>query len=224
MRVLVVEDDQAIRNFLKVSLEKEHFAVDTAEEGKNASYLARTNDYDIVVLDNILPGKTGGEICADIRASGKTMPILMLSVRADVNSKVSMLQAGADDYVAKPFSFDEVLARVKVLLRRPKQIVQDVLSLDTLVLDTRTQTVSRDGHQVYLTRKEFTLLEYFMRNIDSVLSRGMLVEHVWDMALDPFSNTIEAHMVSLRKKIDTNKKKKLIHTVPGRGYKMALLG
>ncbi len=222
MRILIVEDEKDIRDFVAKSLRAESFAVDTAPDGEKGSFLARTNDYDLVILDNIMPKKSGLQVCQEIRADGKTVPILILSVKSETNTKVDLLNAGADDYLTKPFSLDELLARVRALLRRPKQIENEVLKIDDLVVDVNRQTVQRAGQDIYLTRKEFALLVYLLKNQGLVLSRGMIMEHVWDMTADPFSNTIESHILSLRRKIDSQGKKKLIHTVPGRGYKIDL--
>lgn len=220
MRILIVEDEQKIAKFVKKSLEAESFAVDVAEDGEKGSFLGRTNDYDLIILDNLLPKKNGLEVCKEIRNAGKNIPILMLSVKSGTNTKVDLLNAGCDDYLVKPFSLEELLARIRALLRRPPNIVGDVLKVDNLTLDTKKHKVQRDGKDVYLTRKEFMLLEYLMRNKGVVLSRGMLLEHVWDMSVDPFSNTIESHIASLRKKIDSSHKRPLIKTVPGIGYKI----
>lgn len=222
MRILLVEDEKEIRDFLKPSLEAEFFSVDVAEDGDKGSFAARTTDYDLIILDNILPKKNGMQVCQDIRKNGKTVPIIMLSVKSDTATKVELLNAGADDYLNKPFSFDELLARVRALMRRPKEIAREVLALDDLTVNTKTCSVTRGKKDVYLTRKEFMLLEYLLRNKGNVLSRGMILEHVWDMDADPFSNTIESHILSLRRKIDIAGGKKLIHTVPGRGYKIDL--
>jgi DNA-binding response OmpR family regulator len=220
MRILIIEDSKEITNFLKLSLEGEQFVVDVAEDGEKGSFWARTNDYDLIILDNILPKKTGLEVCEEIRKSGKTMPIIVLSVRSETLTKIQLLNAGADDYLIKPFSFEELLARIRALLRRPKVIESEILQIDDLTLDTKKCLVKRGKKEIYLTRKEFMLLEYLLKNSGSVLSRGMIMEHVWDMNVDPFSNTIESHILSLRRKIDLPGKKKLIHTVSGRGYKI----
>ncbi|NIQ14771.1 MAG: response regulator [Candidatus Dadabacteria bacterium] len=222
MRALVVEDEKDIRNFLKTSLSAEHFAVDTAEDGEKGSYLARINDYDVILLDNVLPKKTGLEICKDIRRSGNGVPIIMLSVKYRTQTKVDLLNAGADDYLIKPFSLDELLARIRALLRRPKQIESEIIQIYDLILDSNKQTVTRAGKEIELTRKEFSLLQYLMKNQGTVLSRGMILEHVWDMNADPFSNTIESHIMSLRRKIKSEGSKELIRTVKGRGYKIDL--
>jgi len=223
MKILVVEDEKEIRNFLRRSLEAECFVVDAAEDGERGSFMARTNDYDVVVLDNIMPKKNGLKVCEEIRADGKNTPILVLSVKSEVTSKVDLLNAGADDYLTKPFSLDELMARVKALLRRPKQLKQEILTMDNLMLDVNKHTVTRGKKEIYLTRKEFTLLKYFLMNPGTPLSRSMIMEHVWDMSADPFSNTIEAHVASLRRKIDDRGEIRLIHTLPGRGYKMELI-
>lgn len=220
MRILVVEDEPKIAHFLKKGLEAEYFVVDVATDGEQGSYLARTNEYDCVVLDNILPRKTGMEVCREIREHGFTMPIIVLSVKTEIDIKIDFLHAGADDYMSKPFSLDELIARINALLRRPHEIEEEVYEIENLVVDNTRHTVVIDDQDVYLTKKEFMLLVYMLRNRGIVLSRGKIMEHVWDMNADPFSNTIESHILSLRKKIDKNTKTKLIHTVPGRGYKL----
>jgi len=220
MRILVVEDEQRISRFLKDSLEAEYFAVDVAEDGERGSYFARTNDYDLVVLDNMLPKKDGLQVCREIRAAGKTMPILVVSVKTGTEDKVDLLNAGADDYLAKPFVLEELLARIRALLRRPASLESDELVAEDLTLDVKTGTVRRADKEIYLTRKEFMLLQYLMRNQGLVVSRGMILEHVWDMSVDIFSNTIESHILSLRKKIGDMGRERLIQTVPGRGYRI----
>lgn len=220
MRVLVIEDEEKISRFIRDSLEAEFFAVDVAEDGERGSYYARTNDYDIVILDMMLPKKDGRQVCQEIRESGKTIPILVVSVKTSAMDKVDVLNDGADDYLAKPFILEELLARIRALLRRPSQIESDVLTVSDVVLDTRSGTVTRSEVSLSLTRKEYMLLHYFMRNEGIVLSRGMILEHVWDMSVDIFSNTIESHILSLRKKLNDMGKERLIQTVSGRGYKM----
>lgn len=215
-----MEDEKDINNFIKVSLEAECFAVDSAEDGEAGSYLARTNDYDIIILDNMLPKKNGVEIIKEIRKEGKTVPVIMLSVRSETTTKVDLLNSGADDYLTKPFSFQELLARIRALLRRPKNIEKDIINIEDLTVDYVKHKVKRAKEEIYLTKKEFMLLEYLLRNKGTVLSRGMILEHVWDMNADPFSNTVESHILNLRKKIDLPDKNKLIHTIPGRGYKI----
>jgi two-component system, OmpR family, copper resistance phosphate regulon response regulator CusR len=222
MRILIVEDEKEIRDFLKLGLESEYFAVDIAEDGEKGSYMARSNDYDLIILDNIMPRKTGREVVQELREDGKTTPIIMLSIQSETMNKVDLLNNGADDYLTKPFSFEELLARMNALLRRPKSINTEILTLDSLTVDCRKHKVFRNGCEVYLTKKEFMLLEYLLRHKGTVLSRGKIIEHVWDMNADPFSNTIESHILSLRKKVDLENETKLIHNVPSRGYKIDL--
>src|SRR5258708_4980037 len=188
MRILLVEDEKPIFEFLKPALEAELFSVDLAEDGELGSSLARTNHYDLVILDYLLPKKNGLEVCLEIRKKGKTMPIIVLSVKSETVTKVQFLNAGADDYLSKPFSLDELIARIRALLRRPKNIEEELLSLDNLTLDRKKLTVVRGGNNISLTRKEYMLLEYLLQNKGAVLSRGMIMEHVWDMSVDPFSN------------------------------------
>lgn len=220
MRALVIDDERGVRETLAENLRTRCFAVDTAEDGTEGSYLARTNVYDIIILDNMLPEKNGLTVCEEIRSIGRTTPILVLSVLSDAWRKVDLLNAGADDYMIKPFSFEELMARIRALLRRPTVMEGDIITVDTLTIDTKQQTVKREETGIYLTRKEYMLLEYLMRNRGSVLSRAMIMEHVWDMTSDPFSNTIESHILSLRRKVDKPHQRKLIHTVPGRGYRI----
>ena len=222
MRILLVEDEKQVADFLIMSLEAECFAVDHAPDGEQGSFLARTNDYDLLILDNLLPGKSGREICADVRQMGREVPILILSVQSDTTAKIDLLNAGADDYLSKPFSLQELTARVRALLRRPHQIAESKLTIGDLTLDPHKHRVTRGKREILLTRKEFMFLEYLLKNKDTVLSRGMILEHVWDMTADPFSNTIEAHVRTLRKKIDAGETLKLIHTVAGIGYRIGL--
>ncbi len=221
MRILIIEDDKEIAEFLKTSLETESFVVDVFHDGERGSFIARTEEYDLIILDHILPRKDGFQICQEVRQNGKMIPILMLSVKTEVPLKVGLLNLGADDYMTKPFVFDELLARIRVLLRRPVAYKPSQLKIDDLVLDPSAQRVTRGRKEIYLTRKEFILLQYMMQNRGRVLSRGMILEHVWNRETDPFSNTIEAHILNLRKKVDISSKK-LIHTVSGRGYRMDL--
>lgn len=220
MRILLIEDEPAIATFLKKRLEEKCFVVDHADNGEEGSFVARTNDYDLILLDNLLPKKTGLEVLREIRAKGRHVPVLVISVRGDIEAKVDLLNAGADDYLAKPFSFDELVARMGALLRRPAHVTKPVYEVGDLSLNEATYEVRRAGTDIVLTRKEFALLRYLMRNAGIVLSRGMLLEHVWDMDTDPFSNTVEAHVASLRKKVDAPFPAKLIRTVQGRGYRI----
>lgn len=220
MKVLIIDDEEGVRDLLAHTLKAEGFAVDTAEDGERGSYLARTNEYDTIILDNRLPKKSGIEIVREVRAEDVETPILVLSVLGDARYKSDLLNAGADDYLAKPYSFEELVARIRALLRRPKQILSEILRTDDLTLDTKAHSVRRGKKELVLTRKEFSLLEYLLRNQGAVLTRGMIMEHVWDMNADPFSNTIESHIASLRRKIERRGSNPLIKTVPGRGYKI----
>lgn len=219
MRILIVEDNREIRENLRFGLEAESFAVDVAEDGEKGSYFARTNEYDLIILDNKLPKKNGPEVCEDIRKIGKSTPIILLSVESEVAEKVKLLRAGADDYVTKPFSFKELLARIQAILRRPQANVPEQLTLGDISIDSLTQEVKKGKKSLYLTRKEYSLLELLVRHQNRVVSRGTIMEHVWDMDGNPFSNTIETHVFNLRKKIEAGKDR-LIWNVPGRGYKI----
>ena len=220
MKILLVEDDESIVRVLKNGLETELFAVDVATDGEEGSSMGRANDYDLVILDVSLPKKNGQEVLADIRAKGKTVPVLVLSIESETDLKVKMLDGGADDYLNKPFSFKELMARIRALLRRPNKIEAEVLAVGDLKLNTKTHAVTRGEKEIHLTRKEFMLLGLLMHNRGDVISRGMINEHVWDNEADPFSKTIESHILSLRRKINMNGKNKLIETVSGRGYKI----
>jgi DNA-binding response OmpR family regulator len=222
MRILIVEDDEDLLGKLKKKLETQTFAVDVAKNGEEGSYLARVNDYDVIVLDDSLPKKNCTDVCRDIRNAGKTTPIIIISETDDLQKKIALLHEGADDHIVKPFSFEELSARIQTLLRRPTIKYRPILDIDVVKLDCHNQQVTRGEKQVYLTRKEFALLEYLMRNKGSVVSRSMIMEHVWNDETDPFSNTIESHILNLRKKIDS-KRRRLIHNIPGRGYKIDVL-
>lgn len=221
MKILVVEDDYKIRVFLKKSLEAECFSVDAVDDGLEGYQLGQINNYDFIILDNMLPRISGLEICTHLRNEGKSTPILILSVQSDTDMKVRALDAGADDYLTKPFSLQELIARIRALMRRPSQITDEVITVGEITLDTRRHIVTHGNKEIRLTKKEFMLLEYLMSNPGIVLSRGMIMEHVWDMNADPFSNTIESHILSLRKKIGGENKTEYIQTIPGRGYKIA---
>lgn len=218
MRILIVDDDISLLTSLRLSLESESYAVDTCSDGESGSYYARTNEYDVIILDIILPKKPGMLVCSEIRQAGRHTPIIGLSVLSSSSDVVLFLKHGGDDYLAKPFSYDELHARIHSLARRPKNMINDILEIDTLSLDTQKHTVARNGSYIYLTRKEFALLEFLLRHKQKIVSRGMIMEHVWNIDSDPFSNTIEAHILNLRKKIEHPDRPKLIHNIPGRGY------
>jgi len=216
--MLIVEDDISTRNVLRMGFEELSYAVDEAGDGEAGSYLARINKYDLIILDNVLPKKSGKMVCEEIRQAGVTSPILSLSCRNEVNTKIDLLNSGADDYMTKPFSFAELQARIKTLLRRPHKIQDIVLKEGTVSLNTNTHDVIHQNKKLYLTRKEFSLLELLMKNAGKIVTRSTIMESVWDINADPFSNTIETHIRNLRAKLK-DKNKSLIRNIPGRGYK-----
>ena len=217
MKILFVDDDADLRAVIKDNLEAESYVVDVAPDGKKGSYMARTNHYDLVILDYSMPEKNGAVVVKEIRGAGLATPILFLSIIDDVEKKVAVLQSGADDYVEKPFAYAELSARVKAILRRPAEVKQDILILGGITLDLGKQLATLDGLPLYLTRKEFSLLQYLVSNRNMIMSRGMIMEHVWNADSDPFSNTIEAHITNLRKKLHKDGRE-YIRNVPGRGY------
>ena len=220
MRILVVEDNDMICATLAKYLEEEFFVVDTATSGEQASYLARTNGYDAILLDYMLPDKDGSIVCREIRESGSTVPILILSSLSSTLEKIKLLDLGADDYLTKPFLLKEIHARLNALLRRPRIIIPELCTIGGLTIDYLKHKVLIEEKELYLTRKEFTLLQYLTRNMEKVVSRGMIMEHVWNTDADPFSNTIESHIFNLRKKLGSNAHI-MIHTIPGHGYRLS---
>ena len=221
MKILVVEDENETAETLKKRLEAECYAVDIESDGDKALYRAKTNHYDLILLDNMLPGKNGDQICRELREYKIATPILILSGQNDIEQKINLLNCGADDYVTKPCSYTEIAARIKALLRRPKSIESAIaLVVDDLILDREMFSATRGKRVIKLTPKEFSILEYFMKHPGKVITRGMLLEHVWDDSADPLSNSIETHVTNIRKKIDRGGRRKLIHTIPGRGYIM----
>lgn len=218
MKILIIEDEKDIGQFLKVSLEKASFAVDLKNTAEDGLFLAATNNYDLIILDLNLPDMYGLELCQKIRMEKENVPILILTVNSEIASKVELLNAGADDYLTKPFSVSELVARIRALLRRPKKIISTFSATKDLFLNEAKQSVFKKGKEIYLTRKEFMLLEYFIRNKGRILSRGEIIEHVWDLDADIFSNTIETHILNLRKKLNTNTHNQIIRTCSGRGY------
>lgn len=218
MNILIVEDDKETLNFLKLSLMAEGFVVDTAEDGDNGYYKTKINDYDLIILDIGLPRKDGRQICSEIRSEGKSMPILILSVKGEIDTKVDLLNLGADDYITKPYSYIELVARVKTLMRRTKILEDEILCVDDIELNLPKRSVYQTGKKIHLTPKEFFLLEYLLRNRGRVLTRQAILEHVWDMNADLFTNTIETHIAMLRQKLKGKKKDNFIRTVSGSGY------
>ena len=220
MRILVVEDDKKVAGFIKKGLEEETYAVDVAYDGEEGLHLGAEGQYDLIILDIMLPKVDGLEILSQLRAQGSDVPILLLTAKDAVDDRVTGLNKGADDYLTKPFAFSELLARVRVLLRRGKAEVKTILQISDLTLDLVSHKVNRGGDEIELTGKEYSLLEYFMRNQEKVLTRTMIAEHVWDYNFDTFTNVIDVYINHLRKKIDKGRKDKLLHTLRGVGYIM----
>jgi len=223
MKILLVEDEQELADSLKHNLEAECYAVDWAPDGEKGSFMARTNEYDVIILDYIMPKKDGAQVCEEIRKDGKDTPIIMLTVKSELSAKINLFNLGADDYLTKPFSYEELLARLKAILRRPKKIQNEVITIGDIAIDPANQEVKnkKTDKTIYLTRREFMLFEYLARHKGSIVSRGSLMEHVWDMNADPFSNTIESHILNVRRKLEKLTTKKLIETIPSRGYKIS---
>ena len=218
MRVLIIEDEKKVAGFLKNGLREEGYAVDDAFDGQAGFDLAVENEYDIIILDLMLPGLDGITLCKKLREQGNHTPILMLTAREAVKDRVIGLDAGADDYMTKPFAFEELLARVRVILRK-RPVTQELkLEIGDLVLDLITHKVRRGGDEIELTTKEYALLEFLMRNAGTIVTRTMISEHVWDINFETFTNVIDVYINYLRNKIDRDHDEKLIHTVRGRGY------
>jgi DNA-binding response OmpR family regulator len=218
MRILIVEDDVDLAQFIRKGLKEERYAVDVAADGESGLDLAMQNPYDLFILDIMLPKLDGLALCRRLRANGKLSPVLLLTARNTVQDKVSGLDTGADDYLTKPFSFAELLARVRALLRRggPQQLVR--LKVADLELDPASRRVWRAGKEIPLTNKEYALLEFFLRNKNRVLTRTAIIDHVWDISYDPLTNIVDAHIRALRAKIDRDFSPALIITVRGAGY------
>jgi DNA-binding response OmpR family regulator len=205
-------------NVIAKGLREQAYAVDIAEDGDAALYQASINDYDLIVLDVLIPQRDGFEVCRELRSRGDTTPILMLTARAAVDDRITGFDAGADDYLTKPFSFRELVARVRALLRRDAQLRPDIYQLEDLIVDSGSHRVSRAARTIELTAKEYALLEYLVRRAGQLVSRSEIAAHVWDDSFDPFSNSIEVYMNRLRKKIDEDHSIKLLHTRRGEGY------
>ncbi len=220
MRILIIEDNPDFQKFLKTRLEEKCFAVDTAGDGADAVRLAEENSYDLIVLEDSLPETSGHMLCREIRERGRHAPIILISATSTLEHKLESYMAGVDDFVPKPFYFEELLARIIAILRRPQARHASTLSFADLTLDMGSQAVRRGASSVYLTRKEFAMLELLMKHAGSVISKSELLEHVWDGGVDIFSRTIETHMFNLKRKVDRAGQCRLIHSVSGRGYKL----
>ena len=218
MKILVIEDDRTVGQYVKRGLEEHGFHADLVDDGMEALRLASGGNYDLLVLDLRLPGMTGLEVLRTLRDRGFTMPILVLTAQDALDFKVTALRSGADDYVTKPFAFEELLARVEALGRRPQQLQSPVLQVADLELDTATREVRRAGEPVELTPKEYAVLEYLMRHSPRVMSRTLITEYAWDYHFDPGTNIVDVVINRIRKKVDSGQRTKLVHTVRGVGY------
>lgn len=218
MKILIIEDDHKIANALKQGLEQEGYITDIAYNGTDGYDIASVEAFDLIILDLMLPGLTGIEICKNLRKENNHTPIIMLTAKGDLNDKIDGLNSGADDYLTKPFAFEELLARIKALLRRPLDIVSETLQIKDLVLNTKTFKLTKHGKEIELSKKEFSLLEYLMRNKNRILTKENILEHVWSYESDVLENTVEVYIGYLRNKID--KQKTLIKTIRGFGYKI----
>jgi heavy metal response regulator len=218
MRILVVEDEKKVAGFIKKGLEEEGYAIDVAFDGREGLLMAMDRVHDLIILDINLPKMDGLRVLQEFRKKQGKTPVMLLTVRAAIEDKVLGLNTGADDYLTKPFSFQELLARIRALLRRRGETAPPLLQVADLTLDPARRIVSRGTERIDLSTKEFALLDYFMRNPGRVLTRTMIAEHVWDYNFDPMSNIIDVYVNYLRKKIDTGREPKLIHTVRGVGY------
>ena len=221
MKILIVEDEERLAKSLKIALEREGFAADYVTNGELG--LSRIEichkDYDLVLLDLMLPKKDGIEVCKEVRAKGIKIPILVLTARFDTNNKVTTLNMGADDYLVKPFSFEELLARIRALLRRPPQTISTELKVQDLTLNNVTRKVVCNNKEIKLTVKEFAMLEYLMRHPNQVINRSQILDHLWGYDFDSFSNVVDVHIKNLRKKINNNRRK-ILETIRGIGYRI----
>ena len=218
MRILLVEDDRRIARFVAKGLREQAYAVDVVGDGDEAIYKLSINDYDAVILDVMIPGRDGFQVCRDLRSAGIAAPVIMLTARDTVQDRITGLDSGADDYLIKPFAVAELLARLRALLRRGHVVRPATISVADLVLDTGAQRATRNGRTLSLTTKEYALLEYLAREQGRVVSRAEIAEHVWDENFDPLTNLIDVHINRLRRKVDNGFSSKLIHTRRGAGY------
>ncbi|HWP84994.1 MAG TPA: response regulator transcription factor [Terriglobia bacterium] len=220
MRILIAEDDSAVSRFLRKGLEAEHYAVDVSSDGEEAARAAQEYDYDLMILDLNIPKLDGLHVLRQVRARNRSLPILILSSRNKVEDRTTGLDHGADDYLVKPFSFQELAARVRALLRRGRRPVEPVLRYADLEINRAERTVRRGDRLIELTSKEFALLEYLLRNAGRAVSRTLIIEHVWSMSFDTMTNVVDVYINYLRKKVDEGFDSKLIHTIRGVGYRL----
>lgn len=218
MKFLIVEDDLNTATILKDSLTAHSHTVEISSDGADGLFMAKSYDYDAILLDNSLPKKDGLSICREIRSSGKSVPILFMSVDDETDTKLQAFKNGADDYMTKPFALEEMRARIEAVTRRTSTVKNPTMTVHDLSVDLDNHTVSRAGRVIRLTRKEFHMTEYFMRHVGKILSRAQLMEHIWTADGNPFSNTVEAHISNLRNKLNAGRKPNMIANVPGQGY------
>ncbi len=221
MRILLVEDERKVASFIRSALEEQSYAVDVSHDGEEGYDLAESTDYDLIVLDIMLPKVDGFQVLRRLRTRKPALPVLILTARGSVQDRVRGLDLGADDYLVKPFALAELIARVRALLRRGVREAVNDLRIDDLVLDAARRRVTRAGKPIDLSNKEYSLLEYLMRNANHVVTRSMIAEHVWDASFDSFTNVIDVYINHLRNKIDRNAPRKLIQSVRGVGYRLS---
>ena len=218
MKILVIEDEKKVASFLKKGLEQEYYTVDVANDGRSGLNMALSEEYDLIILDIMLPVIDGITLLKEVRKEKDETPILMLTAKGNVEDKVEGLNSGADDYLPKPFAFEELLARVRALIRRKDKIKNTVLSIDDLTIDLQTHKVKRGENDISLTPKEYSILEYLLRNKNHVVSRMKLTEHVYEYQFDPDTNVIDVYINKIRNKIDKDSDRQLLHTIRGIGY------
>ncbi len=222
MKILIIDDDLNVANLISKGLSLESFLVEIAPDGERGAFMAKTGGYALIILDFSLPKLNGSEVLQEVRREKPHLPIIMLTVKSEITSKKEAFDLGADDYLTKPFLLEELILRIKALLRRPAKIEQENLQISNLRFNPESGICKRGQKSIYLTKREACLLQYLFKHCGDVVTRGEILENVWNYEADPFSNSIETHIASLRKKIKNKNEPELIHTFPGRGYKLAL--